>query len=658
MTRRSTNIRELLARLGGAERAPLIGIVDGPPDLDVAEFEGARLSVEPLMLPDAPFEPDTHGTEVCGLILGRRFGFAPDLAGLALPVFFRGRSDGGAPSASQMDLARALTIAVGRGAEIVNVSAGQKASSPEAARHLTDAVALCAEKRVLIVASAGNDGCPCIHVPAAMPTVLAVGAMTEAGEPLEPSNWGDAYTANGLLAPGHELATVTVGGAEVRRSGTSFAAALVSSVAAKLLAVARERGYRLDAVDVGRILLASATPCDAAVEADCRRVLAGRIDVQAALDRLHRIGAESVRPPPKAEPTTAITGNRGKAMAEGSGLSVESSVMAQGFEQAEAAALTPQGCSCGGSSSAAPSSRQTRDEDTEAATRAHARQSADAELSQQGCACESKSAPQLVYAIGALWFDFGTEARYDAIVQQMGDPVAANNPERLFAFLSENIAFASGVTFVLMQDQIPIYAIAPSGPFAVDVYRAMLEAMTTSLDTTGDLQRVAAPGFMSGTTRLMNGMTLPVLYPDIRGMTKWRAGELATAARSAVGDDAIRDESIFEFLVRVYDELRNLGISPQERAMNFAATNAYQAAVAFGDGARRELELYRITVKKSPICRPESDCWDVQLVMFDAENERRAARVYRYTVDVSEVLPVTVGVMRSWSAPLAAALAT
>ncbi|RXF73452.1 hypothetical protein [Hansschlegelia zhihuaiae] len=74
----------------------------------------ARVYLSKLMLPEAPFEPDTHGTEVCGLILGRRFGFAPDVPGLARPVFFRGRAGGGAPSASQMDLARALTLAPSR----------------------------------------------------------------------------------------------------------------------------------------------------------------------------------------------------------------------------------------------------------------------------------------------------------------------------------------------------------------------------------------------------------------------------------------------------------------------------------------------------------------------------------------------------------------
>ncbi|MGO7214215.1 hypothetical protein ACCS75_24385 [Rhizobium ruizarguesonis] len=273
-------------------------------------------------------------------------------------------------------------------------------------------------------------------------------------------------------------------------------------------------------------------------------------------------------------------------------------------------------------------------------------------VTQQACGCGGSKEPQKVYAIGSLWFDFGSEARYDAIVQQIGDPIAANNPPTLLGFLSDNLPFASGITFILMQDQIPIYAIAPNGPFATDIYKSIIEAMQSSMDPTGDLQRVAVPGFVHGSTRLMNGMVLPVLYPDIRGMVKWQAPQLAQAAKLAIGDEAVDEDAIFNFLVRVYDELRNLGISPEERAINFAATNAYQAATAFADGMRRKLELYRLAVKKSPICRPDSDCWDVQMVMFDPENDRRAGRFYRFTVDVSEVLPVTVGPMRSWSAPL------
>ena len=144
-------------------------------------------------------------------------------------------------------------------------------------------------------------------------------------------------------------------------------------------------------------------------------------------------------------------------------------------------------------------------------------------------------------------------------------------------------------------------------------------------------------------------MTVPVVFPDLRGMYKWQSHELIAAAKAAVGKDVASDDDIFNFLNRVYYELRNLGVAPQERALNFAATNAYQTNIAFAESAGRNLALDSITVAKSPICRPDSDCWDVQLLMFDPENERRASRVYRYTVDVSDVLPVTVGTVRSWA---------
>jgi PatG C-terminal/Family of unknown function (DUF5838) len=51
------------------------------------------------------------------------------------------------------------------------------------------------------------------------------------------------------------------------------------------------------------------------------------------------------------------------------------------------------------------------------------------------------------------------------------------------------------------------------------------------------------------------------------------------------------------------------------------------------------------------ICRMDSDCWDVQLKFFDPENSRRAKKVFRFTIDVSDLIPVTLGEVRSWSSP-------
>jgi cyanobactin maturation PatA/PatG family protease len=649
-------IRSELERAGPGSKDVSVAILDGVPDLDCDALRAAKIVHEAAMLPDTFEEPDVHGTEVCSLIFGREAGIAAECSGLILPIFFSDRRRRKAPSrASQMDIARALYIAADRGASVVNVSAGQKAATSEPVRHLEDALALCHRKRVLVVAAAGNDGCACLHVPAAVPTVLAVGAMDDTGRPIEQSNWGPSYADNGLLAPGANLDVVGPGGVRATRSGTSYATAIVSGVAARLLSVARREGFDLDALDIRDLLVDSADPCDPARDADCARVLAGRLNVSAALERLYSRGrTKAVMALSAAEQNPLMRGVSDMDATIAAAVTATGDSMTGVVEQ--------QGCSCGGKAACScedkePEAVKPQGDPQQARTSTRAAPAAaNAPLVlQQGCGCNANQEAQLVYAIGALWFDFGSEARYDAIVQAMNDPVAANNPIQLISFLEEHLASASGITFVLLQDQIPIYAINPSGPFALEIYKAMLEAMRSSLDPTGDMQRVAVPGVVYGTTRLMNGMSVPVIYPDLRGMVKWRGAELAAAAKQAVSAAeaaSIDDGSIFDFLVRVYDELRNLGLTPQERAMNFAATNAYQAATAFADGASRKLDLYKIAVKKSPICRPESDCWDVQLVMFDPENDRRAARFYRFTVDVSEVMPVTVGRMRSWNAPL------
>jgi hypothetical protein len=89
----------------------------------------------------------------------------------------------------------------------------------------------------------------------------------------------------------------------------------------------------------------------------------------------------------------------------------------------------------------------------------------------------------------------------------------------------------------------------------------------------------------------------------------------------------------------------------QDRALNFASTNAFQAASTFAETVATGVELDSIIVEKSPFCRLDSDCWDVKLKFFDPENSRRAKKLFRFTIDVSDIIPVTLGEVRSWSTP-------
>jgi hypothetical protein len=87
----------------------------------------------------------------------------------------------------------------------------------------------------------------------------------------------------------------------------------------------------------------------------------------------------------------------------------------------------------------------------------------------------------------------------------------------------------------------------------------------------------------------------------------------------------------------------------QDRALNFAATNAHTAEEVYESAVAKAMELESIQVSRSPICRPGSDCWDVEVYFFYPERQvQTVRRVYRFTVDVSDVVPVTVGPMRSW----------
>jgi cyanobactin maturation PatA/PatG family protease len=159
-----------------------------------------------------------------------------------------------------------------------------------------------------------------------------------------------------------------------------------------------------------------------------------------------------------------------------------------------------------------------------------------------------------------------------------------------------------------------------------------------------------------GSVKLLNGQTVPRIIPELRGMYSWSTTELI---KSVAGEPPTESDTgaayaekvsgIRNFLDRVYYEVRNLGVTPQERALNYAATNAFQIEYVFGQAMQSDLKLDRIDAERSPACRPGSDCWDVQLTFFNPTRRmEQARRVYRFTVDVSDIVPVTVGRVRNW----------
>jgi cyanobactin maturation PatA/PatG family protease len=173
------------------------------------------------------------------------------------------------------------------------------------------------------------------------------------------------------------------------------------------------------------------------------------------------------------------------------------------------------------------------------------------------------------------------------------------------------------------------------------------------------VERISVPGVLAGKATLLNGQVVSAIVPDLRGMYSWTTTALvdAVAGPAPVADGPAHErhshqqkrDGVQNFLQRVYHEVRNLGLTPQDRALNYAATNAFEMGEIFAAAIRDKMELDRIGVVPSPVGRPGSDCWDVEVYFFYPERQVQTVRkVYRFTVDVSDSVPVTVGSMRSW----------
>lgn len=265
--------------------------------------------------------------------------------------------------------------------------------------------------------------------------------------------------------------------------------------------------------------------------------------------------------------------------------------------------------------------------------------------------CGKKSQPALVYALGQLAYDFGAEARRDSFIQRgLTNPY---DPRQVLAFLQEHRALASSLTWTLIQDSTPIYAIIPAGAFAAEIYDVLREFLRQQLEEA--VERISVSGWSASRMNLASGQSVPTLLPELRGMYSWSTTALleAVVGKPAVDspDEDAREQisELRNFLDRIYYELRNLGILPQDRAMNYAATNAFQLGDIYRRAAKAGLKLDSITTEKSPICRPDADCWDVKLTFFNpARRLDQAREVFRLTIDVSDVVPVTVGQVRRW----------
>jgi cyanobactin maturation PatA/PatG family protease len=664
-----------------------VAVLDGPVDLSHPCFGGANIRRLNTLVQDVAGEGpmSLHGTHVASLIFGQPkspvLGIVPRCRGLVAPVF----RDEQEHFLSQLDLARAIEQAVQEGAHIINISGGEKSPGSAAEPVLHRALQLCEDNNVLVVAAVGNDACACLHIPAAVPSVLGVGALSTNGEPLETSNWGEQYKSNAILAPGENISGAAPGGGMASLSGSSFATPIVSGVAAALLSAQIHNGNTLDPLAVRRALLETAVSCQPRDSPECNRYLVGTLNIPGAYASVTK-GANTVmtsmntteaqRPAVdgagdgmgEPEISEAHIGLHGAASLQSSndqdGVTVRASGDPQTASQSPQTVLSAPATDDAASIVAASQQSSYRavaqDQNSD-----HITPSAD-------CGCNGTPS-SYVYAIGTIGFDFGTEARRDTFRQLMERPLVGEPPVsvppnpydviQLASYLANNPSESTKVIWTLNLDATPIYAIEAETAYAEEVYGVLRSALRNQARPNTDqtyVSRVSIPGVLTAKTRrLFSGQVVPLVIAQSRGLSTWNEAALVDAVTAPVMEaEPSTDQGNLRLLLRnfldvSYVKLRNLGQSPPDRALNYAATNAF----TFGSGVALQQALLSaqrlpgpnniytldtISVEKSPYCRPDSICYDVQVRFFDPENDRRARSVYQWTIDVSDEMPVSL----------------
>ena len=273
-------------------------------------------------------------------------------------------------------------------------------------------------------------------------------------------------------------------------------------------------------------------------------------------------------------------------------------------------------------------------------------------------AADGPVAGALVFVLGTLGYDFGTKARRDAFARNMAASpsgyVDTSDELAMSKHLTKHPSDVMSLTWTLLVDREPVYAVAPLGPFAFEVHAALMSLLGAQAATA--VERVSLPGRLTGAeAELMTGEVVPVVELTARrGLNGLGVAPVAAAASArlegpAPDDDALT-RGVREFLSRVYN-MPNAGLTPAQRALNFSATNAFQPAGSIATALAEGRVLDSIDTGRSVACRPDAECWDVRLSFFDPADTRRARSVARFSFDVGDVVPVTLGEVHDWPEP-------
>ena len=255
----------------------LVAVLDTGIDQNHEDLKGKV--VAEVNFTDSPTPNDIygHGTHIAGIIAANSnngvgiVGMAPESQLMNVKV----ANDKGRCQASAV--ARGIIWAVNNGANVINISVELEEPSPE----LESAVNYAWSQGVVIVTAAGNEGSQSPVYPACYENCIAV-AATRQDDTLAPlSNYGDWVD---VAAPGFNIYSTLPDNGYGYKSGTSFASAYVSGLAALLFSVVTDTNGDGRLNDEVRAAIE-----DGCQQASMNSVGCGRIDAATALAEIRYI---------------------------------------------------------------------------------------------------------------------------------------------------------------------------------------------------------------------------------------------------------------------------------------------------------------------------------------------------------------------------------
>jgi len=244
---RTSNILDLvnltpLMELTSGRPEIVIGLVDGPVVVGHPDLAGENVREIPGRIDGACAQASSlacmHGTFVAGILCAKRSSTAPAICPgctlLVSPIFSETPAASELiPSATPEELAAAIIECVDAGARLVNLSAAlAQVPSSRSERALGQALDYAANRGVIVVAAAGNQGTVGSTAITRHPWVIAVIACDRRGRPLNESNFGNSIGRRGLSAPGEGITSLGTDSKAVPSGGTSVAAPFVTGAIA------------------------------------------------------------------------------------------------------------------------------------------------------------------------------------------------------------------------------------------------------------------------------------------------------------------------------------------------------------------------------------------------------------------------------------------